>query len=111
MSNPFESDVFNHKLVQHCLQHIKGNLTLVDDKELLHRSPYGIHPNFCLSSPRHEQDFYTHRLFDECKSIGGLCETQLAQFFLHQGDDFSLACVISTALDGIPSTYVRRYVF
>ncbi|OCH93885.1 hypothetical protein OBBRIDRAFT_237807 [Obba rivulosa] len=105
------SDTFNHSYVALCLQHIKQHVTAVDEVELRSRSPGDIRPNFMLPRHRHEiRPFYgEHRLMDEVTSLGGMCETQLAQFFLHQKGAFGAECAIMTALDGIPSTYVRRH--
>ncbi|OCH93894.1 hypothetical protein OBBRIDRAFT_237948 [Obba rivulosa] len=104
------SDAFNHSYVALCLHHIKEYVRSVDEVNLRSRSPYDLRPNFMLPCHRHEiRPFYSeHRLMDEVTSLGSMSETQLAQFFLHQKDSFGAECAIVTALDGIPSTYVRR---
>ncbi|EMD34845.1 hypothetical protein CERSUDRAFT_117051 [Gelatoporia subvermispora B] len=93
--------VFENLVGRSVLYLLSDQLVAVPDKVLDQRSPYGPCPTFFLSARR----YCEWNRFEEHPSVAW---DQLSQFLVYQSSEQAAECAIAMALDGIPSTLVRK---
>ncbi|KAH9942722.1 hypothetical protein B0H21DRAFT_893032 [Amylocystis lapponica] len=109
---PFQLNIwnswrFNAILVQSLLKLIESDLTIISDAELSAQSPFDLVPNFRLSTERHRPGVkYEYQDTQWSSSFMTFC--QVSQILRYQDHEAVAECTIATALEGLPSAYVRR---
>ncbi|KAH9942701.1 hypothetical protein B0H21DRAFT_519015 [Amylocystis lapponica] len=88
------------------LAFIKDKLTLISEDALDLQSPEDPVPNFRLSSERHKRNVGLEYKDPWTRMWMTFC--QVAQILRYQFDEALAECTVSIALEGVPSTYVRR---
>ena len=109
ITNNQDTVLFNTEMIQSLLRFIEDDLTCLNDVDLIARSPHGLAPTFKLTKERHSS-YPPHKPVSKFSRHAGplMSACQVAQILQYQDLELFAEATVATALDGIPSAYVRR---